>query len=108
MAAAAAASGCMRDLTYIVAQEFAPGREEDARRAGAFVGERGIAVDIVRLDGGAMQLITLQGYNHKDAAQKKLADELLKKQRAAGAEYFASGGGYKLEGYYRTLKRDKW
>jgi len=102
------ATGWVRDFTYIVAQEFTSGREEDARRARAFLGERGIAADIVRLDGGAIQLITLQGYNHKDPAQKKLADELLKKQRAAGAEYFASGGGYKLEGYYRTLKRDQW
>ena len=107
-ATAGAAVGWVRDLTYVVAQEFAAGREEDARRAQAFLAKRGIDSGIVRLDSGAMQLITLQGYNHKEPAQKKSADELLKKERAAGAEYFATGGGYKLEGYYKTLKRDQW
>jgi hypothetical protein len=107
-APAVAAVGWVRDLTYVVAQEFAAGREEHAQRAQAFLAERGIDSGIVRLDSGAMQLITLQGYNHKEPAQKKLADDLLKKERAAGAEYFATGGGYKLEGYYKTLKRDQW
>jgi hypothetical protein len=107
-APAVAAVGWVRDLTYVVAQEFAAGREDHARRAQAFLAERGIESGIVRLDSGAMQLITLQGYNHKEPAQKKLADDLLKKERAAGAEYFATGGGYKLEGYYKTLKRDQW
>ncbi len=96
------------DHTYIVAQEFSSGREEDALRAQRFLAERGIGTAVVRLDGGAIQLITVQGYNHKEPDQKKLADEWLKKQRAAGLDYFGSGGGYKLEGYYKTFKRDRW
>ena len=100
-------TGWVRDHTYIVAQEFSTGREDDVRRAQGFLVDRGIGCEIVRLDSGAMQLVTTQGFDHKDAAQKKLADELLKKVRAAGAEYFASGGGYKMEGYYKKLKSDQ-
>jgi hypothetical protein len=100
--------GWVRDYTYIVTQEFTAGRDDDARRAREFLEARGFPAQIVKLDSGALQLITLEGYNHKDAAQKKKADDILKKERAVGAEYFASGGGYKLEGYYKTLKRDQW
>jgi len=100
--------GWARDYTYIVAQEFAAGRTEDARRAQEYLTSKGFAAQVVKLSGGALQLITLEGYNHKDPAQKQKADEILKKQRAVGAEYFASGGGYKLEGYYKTLKKDQW
>jgi len=100
--------GWARDYTYIVAQEFAAGRSEDARRAQEYLTSKGFVAQVVKLSGGALQLITLEGYNHKDPAQKQKADEILKKQRAAGAEYFASGGGYKLEGYYKTLKKDQW
>ena len=100
--------GWVRDYTYIVTQEFAAGRDDDARKAREFLETRGFPAQIVKLDSGALQLITLEGYNHKDAAQKKKADDILKKERAVGAEYFASGGGYKLEGYYKTLKRDTW
>jgi hypothetical protein len=100
--------GWVRDYTYIVTQEFTAGREDDARKAKEFLETRGFPAQIVKLDSGALQLITLEGYNHKDAAQKKKADEVLKKERAVGGEYFASGGGYKLEGYYKTLKRDQW
>ncbi len=100
--------GWVRDYTYIVTQEFASGRDDDARKAREFLESRGFPAQIVKLDSGALQLITLEGYNHKDPAQKKKADDILKKERAVGAEYFASGGGYKLEGYYKTLKRDQW
>lgn len=106
--AAGPRQGWVRDYTYIVAQEFAAGRDEDARRAQEFLASRGFVSQVVKLDSGALQLITLEGYNHKDPAQKKKADEILKKQRAVGVEYFAAGGGYKLEGYYKTLKRDQW
>lgn len=101
-------AGWVRDHTYIVAQEFSAGREEDARSAQKFLQERGIGAEIIRFDSGTMQLVTTQGFDHKDAAQKKLADGFLKKERAAGAEYFASGGGYRMEGYYKTLKGDRW
>lgn len=100
--------GWVRDFTYIMTQEFAAGRVDDAKRAQEFLKSKGFPAEIVKLDNGALQLITLEGYNHKDSAQKKKADALLKKQRAAGTEYFASGGGYKLEGYFKTLKKDEW
>lgn len=100
--------GWVRDFTYIMAQEFAAGRMEDAKRAQEFLKSKGFAAEIVKLDSGAVQLITTEGYNHKDPDQKKKADALLKKERSAGAEYFASGGGYKLEGYFKTLKKDQW
>lgn len=100
--------GWARDYTYIVAQEFGAGRMDDARAAQQYLASRGFPAEIVKLDSGPLQLITLEGYNHKDAAQKKKADEVLKRQRAAGVEYFATGGGYKLEGYYKTLKKDQW
>ncbi len=102
------ASDWVRDHTYIVAQEFSAGREEDARRAQRFLVERGIDCEVIRFESGAMQLVTTRGFDHRDAAQKKLADEFLKKERAAGADYFASGGGYKMEGYYKTLKGEQW
>lgn len=100
--------GWVRDYTYIVAQEFGAGRMDDARAAQQYLTSRGFPAEIVKLDSGPLQLITLEGYNHKDPVQKKKADEILKKQRAAGVEYFATGGGYKLEGYYKTLKKDQW
>lgn len=98
----------VRDYTYIVAQEFAAGREADAEKAREFLAARGFPARVVKFDSGALQLITLEGYDHKDAAQKKKADNILKKQRAAGADYWTSGGGYRLEGYFKTLKKDEW
>ena len=98
----------VRDYTYIVVQEFSPKNAEDAQRAREFLAKRGIATAIVKLESGVLQLITSRGYNRKDAAQKRLADQTLEKQRALGAEYYLAGGGYKLEGYFKTLKRDTW
>jgi hypothetical protein len=37
-----------------------------------------------------------------------MAEELLKKLHAVGSKYYAGGGGYKLEGYFKTLKSDRW
>jgi len=62
----------------------------------------------VRLPGGAIQLITKQGYNQKDSTQRQLAENLLEREHRIGREYFASGGGYRLEGYFKTLKGVTW
>lgn len=105
---ASASSRWTRDFTYIVVQEFGAGREADAVKAREFLAAKGFPAEIVTYESGAIQLITLEGFDHRDPAQKKKSDEILKKQRAAGAEYWASGGGYKLEGYYKTLKKDRW
>jgi hypothetical protein len=98
----------IRDYTYIVAQEFAAGRTEDAQRAREYLATRGIATALVALSNGAVQLITEQGYNLKDSTQKQLAARLLEQQHEVGSQYFASGGGYRLQGYFRTLKSDSW
>ncbi len=94
--------------TYIVVQEFAGGRDADASRAQEFLAAHGIETGPVKLSSGAILLLTRQGYNHKDLGQKQQSDQFLQKVRSVGAKYFASGGGYKLEGYYRTRKADGW
>ncbi|UCE59350.1 MAG: hypothetical protein JSU63_18145 [Phycisphaerales bacterium] len=98
----------IRDYTYIVAQEFAAESAEDAKSAQQFLAQQGIPTAIVRLSSGAVQLITTQGFNHKDPPQRQLAETLLEKEHDAGAKYFAAGGGYRLKGYFRTLKGQSW
>lgn len=102
------ASGWVKDLTYIVIQEFAAGSGEKAKAAQQFLAQKGVDSAMVTVAGGGLHLITTQGYNHKEAAQKKAADLLLAKVRTIGGQYYAAGGGYKLEGYYKTLKKDNW
>ena len=91
-----------------MAQEFTAGHADSARQAKAFLDGRGITTELVQYPSGSVQLITTQGYNRNDPTQRRLADELLNKVRAAGAEFFAQGGGYKLEGYFKTLKQDSF
>jgi len=98
----------VRDHTYIVVQEIAAGRAEDAEHAREYLSAHGIETVPVELAGGGVQLITRQGYNHRDPAQKKLAEELLDGVHRVGAKYFADGGGYRLQGYFRTLKGENW
>ncbi|MBI4717058.1 MAG: hypothetical protein HY763_04580 [Planctomycetes bacterium] len=97
-----------RGLTYILAQEFAGQNVEAADRAQAFLAEHGIASTVVRSRGGAVHLMVTQGFDTKDPKQKESGEQLLQKLRAVGAKYYASGGGYKLEGYFKTLKGDTW
>jgi len=105
---AAPAAGWVRDLTYIVVQEFPASNVEKARHAREFLAQRGVTTELVSLNNDTTLLIATQGYNHKDPAQKRLAEQLLEKVRTIGTQYYAAGGGYKLEGYYKTLKRDNW
>ena len=102
------APGWVRGLTYIVAQEFGGQYEEHARRAQEFLAEHGIETELVRYVSGSMQLLTVQGDNRTDPAQRRMADELLAKVHQVGAKYFSGGGGYKLDGYFRTLKGEHW
>lgn len=94
--------------TYVVAQGFQPGRDADAEQAQAFLASRGIETVLVRFDSGAMQLITVQGFNRSDDAQRSLADQLLADVHRVGKDYFASGGSYRLEGYFATFRGDRW
>jgi hypothetical protein len=107
-AVSGSASGWVRDLTYIVAQEFPAASIEKARNAKEFLGQRGVNTELAPLNTGTILLIATQGYNHKDSAQKRLAEQLLDKVRTIGTQYYAAGGGYRLEGYFKTLKRDTW
>ncbi len=103
-----AAAGWVRNLTYIVAQEFTAANIEKARHAREFLAQRGVNSELVPFGNETSMLIVTQGYDHKDPAQKRLADQLLEKVRAIGTQYYSAGGGYRLEGYYKTLKRDSW
>jgi hypothetical protein len=104
----ASSTGWVKDLTYIVVQEFPASAAERAKNAQQFLAQRGVETEVVAISGGGVHLIGKQGYNHKDVGQKKLAEALLAKIRTIGGQYYAAGGGYKLEGYYKTLKRDTW
>lgn len=102
------AASWIRDFTYVVAQEFRAGHEADGNRAREFLAQHGIGAELVRSANGSTKLMTTQGYNRADPAQRRMADQLLEKVRTVGAKYFAAGGGYKLEGYLRTLKGESW
>lgn len=102
------ATGWVRNLTYIVAQEFPAANVEKARNARDFLAQRGVNSELVPLNKDTTLLIATQGYSHKDPAQKRLAEQLLEKVRSIGTQYYAAGGGYKLDGYYKTLKQDNW
>lgn len=108
MGNASAPSRWVRDHTYVVVQEFVAGREEDARAARAYLAREGIETEIVAQPSGAMQLISAKGFNRSDPTQRQLADQLIRRVHELGAAYWASGGGYKLEGYFKTLKNDSW
>ncbi len=98
----------IQDYTYVVAQGFPAGHADDAERAREFLAEHGVSTRQVRYPSGAIHLITTQGYNRNDSTQRRMADVLLNKVRAIGVKYSEAGGGYKLEGYFKTLKGDTW
>ena len=97
-----------RDHTYVVAQEFTAPKMQDAVVAQSYLSKHGIDATMIPQSGGGVWLMTLQGYNHKDPMQKKQSDQLLEKIRSVGKSYYAQGGGYKMEGYFKTLKGDRW
>jgi hypothetical protein len=98
----------IRGHSYVVVQEFGVGLTVDAERARDFLLQNGIEAEIVPMPAGRMQLITAQGYNLRDPAQKKMAQALLDRVRRCGETYFAEQGGYRLDGYLKTLKTENW
>lgn len=94
--------------TYIVAQEFSPRNHDDAVAAQKYLRSQGIDTALITQDKGWFQLVTTQGYNRSDPVQRDLLAKLLTREHRAGVDYFASGGGYKLEGYYKTLRKQSW
>jgi hypothetical protein len=98
----------IRDHTYVVAQEFPASSAPAADVVREYLAEHGIETELVRYPSGAIQLITREGYSLKDPTQREMAEQLLRRVHAVGSEYYAAGGGYKLEGYFKTLKGDSW
>lgn len=98
----------IRGHTYIVVQEFPRGQTDAAARAQAYLLERGLSAAKIAYPSGSVQLITTQGFNRSDPTQRAMADKLLAQVRTLGASYFSSGGGYRMEGYFKTLKSDAW
>jgi len=98
----------VKDDTYIVAQEMPAAAMASAQAAQEFLARGGVQTTIVKPNDRTLLLMTTHGYNHKDAAEKRHSEQLLERIRALGTEFYAAGGGYKLEGYFRTLKRDSW
>jgi hypothetical protein len=106
--AASTAPQWIRGYTYIVAQEFSAGHDNAAGQAQEFLAVNGVATELVRLTNGGVQLITTQGYDRRNPTQRRMADQLLEKIHALGAQYYAAGAGYKLEGYFKTLTSETW
>ena len=98
----------IRDYTYIVAQEFSAGQPESAREARAFLAKYGVETAMVIQPSGSIQLITTQGFNRRDPEQKQKAAAALEEVNKIGEWFYAQGGGYKLKGYFKTLKGDSW
>ncbi len=105
---AVAAPAWQRDHTYVVAQEFPAPKVQDAVAAQSFLANHGINTAVIPQANGGAWLMSLQGYNHKDPLQKKQSDQMLEKVRSVGKAYYAQGGGYRMEGYFKTLKGDRW
>ncbi|MBI1826720.1 MAG: hypothetical protein HY287_17660 [Planctomycetes bacterium] len=103
-----AAPNWVKDRTYIVAQEMPASAMASAQTAQEFLVRGGVQTTIIKPNDRTLLLVTTHGYNHKDGAEKHQSEQLLDRIRALGTEFYAAGGGYKLEGYYRTLKRDAW
>ncbi len=98
----------IRDYTYVVVQEFRAGHEADAQDARDFLSHHGVSSEVVEFGSGAIQLITTQGFDRRQATQRGMAEELLAKVHDIGDKYFAAGGGYRMQGYFRRLKGDQW
>ena len=98
----------VRGNTYVVVQEFTPNSGDDVLLAQEFLAERGVETAVIRLADGWARLITAQGFNRKDEAQSRLAEELLARVKKIGKDYWQAGGRYKFEGYFKLLKGDSW
>ena len=88
--------------TYVVVQEFRTDGWEDARHAQEFLRLREVNTALIAGPAGTCRLLSTQGYNYRDPAQKEQGQELLKRIHAIGREYRSAGGRYGLEGYPMT------
>jgi len=92
--------------SYVVVQEFSGGLFEDATKAQTYLAGKGVAADVAQLANGAIQLVATRGFNMKDPAQKQDAEQFLDRIHKLGAEYYSSGGRYRLKGYFKTVRDD--
>ncbi|UCF32496.1 MAG: hypothetical protein JSV78_09180 [Phycisphaerales bacterium] len=104
----AAAPTWVEGNTYVVVQNFSADRGEDVLRSQAFLAQHGVETAIIQRDSGRTQLVTVQGFNRRDEAQNRLANELLERVRQVGKLYWEAGGRYKFEGYFKLRKGDTW
>jgi len=108
-ASVSAGPAWVRGHTYITVQGFAAGSGDDAEQAQAFLAEHGVDTAIIPLTGGLRLLVTTQGYNHNDPAQRHLNDELNLLVRSLGLVYRKAGGRYNWDDtYFRKLESDSW
>jgi len=109
MSEGSSAAAWVRGYTYIVVQDFKSDALADAHKAARYLADNGVDTAIVELDGDwKYRLITLQGFNRDEAVQRNLAEEYLERVRTLGQNYFAAGGRYRLEGYFKKLAADTW
>jgi hypothetical protein len=94
--------------TYVVVQNFSADCGDDVRQSQAFLALHGVETAVVQRDNGRSQLVTVQGFNRRDEAQNRLANELLERVREVGKMYWEAGGRYKFEGYFKLRKGDTW
>jgi len=89
---------------YIVVQEFDAGAEVEAEQARDYLLREEVPTAVVRTRSGRLRLVSVEGFNFKEATQRRRADALKQRIADAGERYFASGGRYKLQGYYAAYK----
>ena len=105
---AAKSATWVKGATYIVVQEFRSDAGQDATRAQEYLAQQGIESAVVGSPQKGFRLIATPGFNMADASQKELGEKLKERIKNVGKQYYESGGRYKLEGYFRTLKSDSW
>lgn len=99
----------VRGHTYINVQDFRPGTGDDAERVQAFLREHRIETAIIPLEGGWRRLLTTQGYNNDDQAQRGLNEALLGRICSLGLLYQKDGGRYDWQSaFFKKLTKDSW
>ncbi|MCP4246106.1 MAG: hypothetical protein GY778_03565 [bacterium] len=99
----------VRGYTYVVVQDFQADARDDVDRAQRFLADNGIDTAVVELTGNwKYRLVTTQGFNWDDPLQRDLANDYLARTRRLGQTFFEAGGRYRLKGYFKKLKGERW
>ncbi|RJP40666.1 MAG: hypothetical protein C4547_02365 [Phycisphaerales bacterium] len=105
----AGAVSWVRGNNYVVVQSFKPGALDDAVTVQDYLARHDIGTQIVSKADGGFWVITTQGFNLDDAAQKPLADALQQRIRSVGAVFRSAGGRYDFQTcFLMKLKSDTW